>query len=283
MWNYTHLFGSWNYGFLQAPGAWVDAAHRNGTRIYGGIKFFEGWTNADEAQAFLKFLDTKNDDGSYKYAAAMVNAAAFFGNDGFNYNQESSEWREENWVNFHKAVYKEAKARGFENFGIGQYTQQSTLSASNGDKLYGSAETGQAFDCMLNYAGNKLCYYGAPSSLATAENLGLSPDNLYQGQLLVGLSSDYWTEMNTEATKKMNICIWGEHDQSRFFQFRVGESPTNVQENYQLLLEKAFSGANRNPLSRPAINNEWGSFQVAGPELVNTKLDNSPGFASMFP
>ncbi|MDE6490674.1 MAG: T9SS type A sorting domain-containing protein, partial [Muribaculaceae bacterium] len=71
--------------------------------------------------------------------------------------------------------------------------------------------------------------------------------------------------------------------QSRFFQFRVGESPTNVQENYQLLLEKAFSGANRNPLKRPAINNAWGSFQVAGPELVDTQLDNSPGFASMFP
>ena len=80
----------------------------------------------------------------------------------------------------------------------------------------------------------------------------------------------------------MNICIWGEHDQSRFFQFRVGSSPTNVQENYQLLLEKAFSGANRNPLSRPEISNAWGSFQVADADHANEQLNNSPGFASMF-
>lgn len=80
----------------------------------------------------------------------------------------------------------------------------------------------------------------------------------------------------------MHICIWGEHDQSRFFQFRVGSSPTNVQENYQLLLEKAFSGANRNPLSRPEISNAWGSFQVADADHANEQLNNSPGFASMF-
>ena len=43
MWNYTHLFGSWNHGLFQAPGAWVDAAHQNGTDILSGIKFFEKW------------------------------------------------------------------------------------------------------------------------------------------------------------------------------------------------------------------------------------------------
>ena len=44
MWNYTNLFGSWNHSFFQAPGAWVDAAHKNGTDIFSGIKFFECWT-----------------------------------------------------------------------------------------------------------------------------------------------------------------------------------------------------------------------------------------------
>ena len=33
MWQYTNLFGSWNHGFFTAPGAWVDAAHRNGSDI----------------------------------------------------------------------------------------------------------------------------------------------------------------------------------------------------------------------------------------------------------
>ena len=282
MWNYTTIFGSWNYGFLQAPGAWVDAAHKNGTRIYGGIKFFEGWNDDGSEGAFLKFISTKNEDGTYKYARAFVNAAAFFGCDGYNYNSEGSTWRDTDWVNFHAEVNRIAKELNIEGFGIGQYTQQPNVSDSNIGYIYGNAEKGKIFDCMLNYSGNKLAYRYVSNSLAAIEKAGLSTDDVYQGQLLVGLSSDYWKEMNTEATKAMNICIWGEHDQSRFFQFRVGSSPTNVQENYQLLLEKAFSGANRNPLSRPEISNAWGSFQVADADHANEQLNNSPGFASMF-
>lgn len=282
MWNYTSIFGSWNYGFLQAPGSWVDAAHKNGTRIYGGIKFFEGWNDDGSEGAFLKFISTKNEDGTYKYARAFVNASAFFGCDGYNYNSEGSTWRDTDWVNFHAEVNRIAKELNIEGFGIGQYTQQPNVSDSNIGYIYGNAEKGKIFDCMLNYSGNKLAYRYVSNSLAAIEKAGLSTDDVYQGQLLVGLSSDYWKEMNTEATKAMNICIWGEHDQSRFFQFRVGSSPTNVQENYQLLLEKAFSGANRNPLSRPEISNAWGSFQVADADHANEQLNNSPGFASMF-
>jgi endo-beta-N-acetylglucosaminidase D len=42
MWQYTNLFGSWNHGVFQAPAAWVDAAHRNGTNIMSGIMFIIG-------------------------------------------------------------------------------------------------------------------------------------------------------------------------------------------------------------------------------------------------
>lgn len=286
MWNYTSLFGSWNYGFLQAPGAWVDAAHKNGTRIYGGIKFFESWNNDGSEGAFKNFITTKAAEGSqydYEYSRAFVNAAAFFGNDGYNYNQEGTTYRTDDWSNFHAEVRQIARDLEIDGFGIGQYTQNASLTAATAPYLYGTKDKGVIFDCMLNYSNNKLAYGGVTNSINAANNLGLGLDNLFQGHLLVGLSSDYWTQMNTDERKKMNICIWGEHDQSRFFQFRVGSSPTNVQENYQLLLEKAFSGAKRNPLSRPAISNSWGSFQVADASLANTQLDNSPGFASMFP
>lgn len=285
MWNYTNLFGSWNYGFLMAPGSWVDAAHKNGTRIYGGIKFFESWNNDGSEDAFNKFIQTKNEDGSYKYARAFVNAAAFFGNDGYNYNQEGTTYQTSDWINFHAAVMNVSRDLNIEGFGIGQYTTSSSLSTSNTNYLYGNATTGKIYDCMLNYSGNKLAYYMVSTSLSAAKSAsGVgSVDGLYQGQLLVNLSTDYWTQMNTSTTKEMNICIWGEHDQSRFFQFRIGDNVLNTQANYQLLLEKAFSGANRNPLNRPAINNSWGSFQVATADLADTQLNNSPGFASMFP
>lgn len=285
LWNYTTIFGAWNYGFLKTPGSWVDAAHKNGVRIYGGLKFFEGWNDDGSEGAFLNFISTKADNGDYdyKYSRAFVNSAAFFGYDGYNYNSEGSSWQDEDWVKFHAEVAKIARELELDNFGIGQYTQRATADPSIISYLYGSKENGKVFDCMLNYSGDKLAWSGVSTSIAAVEAEGLPMDGIYQGQLLVGCSGDNWTQMNTETTKKMNICIWGEHDQSRFFQFRVGVSPTNIQENYQLLLEKAFSGANRNPLHHPAINNAWGSFQVANATDADKQLDNAPGFASMVP
>ena len=282
-WNYTNLFGAWNYSFLLAPGCWIDAAHKNGTRMYGGIKFFESWNNQAEQNAFSTFVSTKNSDGTYKYARAFVNAAAYFGSDGYNYNQETSGWNNADWAGFHQAVMEEARALNIDGFGIGQYTNNSAITtAQNAERLYGSKSTGKIYDCMLNYSGNYLGYRNVSSTLSYVDDeVGL--DGLYQGQLLVNISKDYWTQMNTTATKPMNICIWGEHDQSRFFQFRIGTDAISTQENYQMLLEKAFSGANRNPLKRPAINNAWGSFQVAKASDAETQFNNSPGFASMFP
>lgn len=284
MWNYTTIFGAWNYGFLQAPGSWVDAAHKNGTRIYGGIKFFESWNNDGSESVFQNFIQTKNPEGSeytYKYSRAFVNAAAFFGSDGYNYNSEGTIFTEADYYNFHAEVRKIARDLNIEGFGIGQYTQQASLNETAAPYLIGTQDA-PTYDCMLNYSGNKLAYRNVASSLSTAQKLGLT-DYVYQGQLLVGLSGDYWTQMNEEARKPMNIAIWGDHDQSRFFQFRIGDDPITTQENYQMLLEKAFSGAYRNPLKRPAISNNWGSFQVSDPSLVSTQLANSPGFASMFP
>lgn len=286
-WNYTNLFGSWNYGFLQAPGSWVDAAHKNGTRMYGGIAFFESWNDDGTEDTFQKFITTKNDEGSeyaYKYSRAFVNASAFFGNDGYNYNSEGTIYQTEDFVGFHAEVKKIANELGILGFGIGQYTQNAAANSGNISYLYGSAATGEVYDCMLNYSGNKLYARGVPGTTQAVAEAGLSMDNIYQGHLLVGLNNDYWAEMNSNDVQKgMNICIWGEHDQSRFFQFRSGEDPMSVQSNYQKLLEKAFSGANRNPLSRPAISNSWGPFQVADPSEADTQLNNSPGFASMFP
>ena len=282
LWNYTNLFGSWNYGFLQAPGSWVDAAHKNGTRIYGGIKFFEGWNNSDEEKAFFDFINTKNDDGTYKYSRAFVNAATFFGNDGYNYNQEGSAYQNADWVNFHAEVMKHARELNLTGFGIGQYTGSSGLTATNVSFLYGSSE-GRIYDCMLNYSGNRLAHRNVPNSLSVAESTVGSYDGLYQGALIVNMSTDFWMEMNTETTRAMNICLWGEHDQSRFFQFRVGEDPISIQENYQLLLEKGYSGANRNPLNTPVMNNNWGSFQVSSGNEAWKQLNNAPGFCSMVP
>ena len=64
MWNYTNLFGTWNHSIFQAPGCWVDAAHKNGTDIMSGIKFFESWGSGDGT--YSQMITQKNADGTFK-------------------------------------------------------------------------------------------------------------------------------------------------------------------------------------------------------------------------
>lgn len=295
MWNYTAIFGSWNYSALQAPGAWVDAAHKNGTRIYGGIKFLASSASGGSESAtaaYAAFVKERAESGqyTYKHSRSYVNASAFFGNDGINYNQETATWNNADWRDFHAEVMNISRALNIKGYGIGQYTNTATMTASNVGMMMGSASTGIIFDNMLNYSGNMIpSAAGIKTSVEAAEGTGLGCDHLFQGHLLVGLNNDYWNRLNqSDVHKKMNICIWGEHDQSRFFQFRIGTNPTNVQENYQLLLEKAYSGAYRNPLQRPAMKTTdngtgWGPFQVSDATEAGNQLNNSPGFASMVP
>ena len=285
MWNYTHIFGNWNHGILQAPGAWLDAAHRNGTRAYSGIKFFESWTAGSEAAGFAKFITTKNEDGSFRYVDALINASAFFGSDGINYNMEDNAYTNADWVAFHAALKKRAKERGLDGFGIGMYTQNQSLSTANvGQLLGGDKENGAVYDCFLNYSGGDFAYLGVTTSLTNAKNLVGNANDVYQGVWIVTWDRK-WGQMNTTSRKEMNICLWGEHDQSRFWQYAVGRDPMNKQANYQGLLEKAFSGSNKNPLNRPALpSTQSGSnFQVANYTQEPTQMANFGGLASMLP
>ena len=157
MWQYTNLFGSWNHGFFQAPGAWVDAAHRNGTDIMSGIAFFESWTG-DGDKTFSAMITRKNSDGTYKYVKPLINILMFFGSDGINYNWEATGYDKADVVNFHKQLYKYAEEIGFDSYHSAIYTSVSSLSngSSTIDALYGTKATGKTHDLMLNYQANDI-------------------------------------------------------------------------------------------------------------------------------
>ena len=259
MWNYTNLFGSWNHSFFQAPGAWVDAAHKNGTDIMSGIKFFESWTEGSGDANYTKLISEKNADGTYKYVKPLINCLMFFGSDGINYNWEDNSYSDEDVVAFHKALYKEAAEQGFDNFHIGIYTAVSTLTASSADALFGTTATGKTTDLMLNYANGDFSY-GITPSVTAAENAMGTADGLYAGVWIVSMNRGWDRLDQTEQSKKAGICLWGEHSQSRFMSYNSGADAYENRENYQRLLERGFSGGNRNPASRPAVSstgNEW--------------------------
>ena len=281
MWNYTNLFGSWNHSVFQAPGCWVDAAHRNGTDIMSGIKFFESWTAGSGAGNWCALISTKNADGTYKYTKALINILMFFGSDGINYNFEDTGYSNADVVAFHKSLYKEAAAQGFDNFHIGIYTANSSLTAAYKEALFGSTDTGKTADLMLNYSGGDFTSTNAMrSSVQTAEAAMGTCEGLYTGVWIAGMDKSWTNLVANDECKRIGVCLWGEHGQSRFMSYNSGDGDFDTQENYQRLLERGFSGGNRNPLNRPAISNNGNNWERTADKLP---LQTFCGLASFIP
>lgn len=275
MWNYTNLFGSWNHSFFTAPGAWVDAAHKNGTNIMSGIKFFESW--GITSGEWNTIISAKNSDGSFKYVKPMINCLMYFGADGINYNWEDMGYADATTIAFNKALYKEAAACGFDNFHLGLYTAMSSITA-NTNALFGD-ETGRTAHTMLNYAASDFSYNMGASVLAAERAMGTS-EGLYAGVWIVSMDRG-WSRLNaTDADKRCGICLWGEHNTSRFWSYNSGADAYEAQSNYQSLLERAFSGGNRNPLNRPEISDTGNNWEKQGDKLP---LSTFAGLATWIP
>lgn len=277
MWQYTNLFGSWNHSFFQAPGAWVDAAHRNGTKIMSGIAFFESWTGDGDA-TYSAMITQKDENGNFKYVKPVINCLMFFGADGINYNWEDDSFAENDIINFHKQLYKYATEVGFTDYNSTIYTSVSDLS-TNPNALYGNS-TGRTHSTMLNYANGDFSFKIGESVLAAEAAMGTSKD-LYAGVWIVGMDrrwtaldgGDYSPENSNydklaAAAHRCGICLWGEHGQSRFMSYNSGDGAYDTQGNYQRLLERAMSGGNRNPATRPAITD-------ADSKKINWEVDEN--------
>ena len=253
MWQYTNLFGSWNHGFFQAPGAWVDAAHRNGTNIMSGIAFFESWTG--DGDAGYSAMITQKVNGEFKYVRPLINCLMFFGADGINYNWEDNSYSNADIVAFHKALYKYAKEVGFDNYDSAIYTAIQGLVSYNTNQsnaLLGNAE-GQTHALMLNYNnGDFTGAYQMQQTVQVAEKALGTTEDVYTGVWIAGMDRS-WNNLDQGDAHRIGICLWGEHGQSRFFSYNVGDGAFDTQGNYQRLLERAMSGGNRNPLNRPAV------------------------------
>ena len=254
-WNYTALFGCWNHGIFHAPGCVVDAGHRNGTDVLGGVKFFEGWTQGSQAGGWVTYLTTKDKNGyaGFKYVEPLINALMFFGQDGINYNWEDTGYDNTDVVSFHQACYKLAHSRGFKNFRIGLYTSNSTLTSGNVKALYGQNNQ-QTATTFLNYSGGDFqTAFAIQSSVGVAESAMGSCSDVYQGALLSGLERRWDALVQNETNKKMNIVLWGEHHSSRVHSWTKGDGPVDMQEQYQRRQEYLYSGGNRNVAKLPAL------------------------------
>lgn len=278
MWNYTNLFGAWNYGLFQAPGSWADAAHRNGTSIFAGIKFFDH-TTGGAANSWASFIMTRNSDGSFRYTHPIINCMRFLGFDGINYNWESTnKYRETNNIAFHKELYRIAKEEGFNDFKIMYYTTNQSLTPYNSSYMWGQKPDERISEVMLNYASSDFSW-NIGESVREAERTMGSADGLYAGVWIVSMNRR-WNSLNNQDAKRCGICLWGEHAESRFWSYNTGGDAMSRMSNYQEYLERAFSGGNRNPLSRPEIKNYGNEVEAQG---GNPPLASFAGLASWIP
>ena len=278
MWQYVNLFGSWNHGFFQAPGAWVDAAHRNGSDIFSGIAFFESWTG-DGDKTYSSMITQKDADGNFIYVKPLIHCLMYFGADGINYNWEDNSYTNTDIVNFHKQLWKYAAEVGYDNYHSGIYTIQSYFGTHNADALFGTTATGKTHDTMLNYSNDDFSWQIGPTVTAAEQVMGTA-DGVYAGVWIVSMNRR-WTALDeNEQSHKAGVCLWGEHGQSRFFSYNVGDGAFDTQGNYQRLLERGFSGGNRNPANRPAVSNTGNNWENDGNKLP---LSTFAGMATWIP
>ena len=278
MWNYTNLFGAWNYGLFQAPGSWADAAHRNGTSIFAGIKFFDH-TTGGAANSWASFIMTRNTDGSFRYTHPIINCMRFLGFDGINYNWESTnKYQDADNIAFHKELYKIAKSEGFNDFKIMYYTTSSSLTPYSSRYMWGQDKDNRICEVMLNYDNSDFSW-NMGSSVKEAERTMGSADGLYAGVWIVSMDRR-WNSLNNQDAKRCGICLWGEHAESRFWSYNTGGDAMSRMSNYQEYLERAFSGGNRNPLYRPEISNRGNNVEAQG---TTPPLARFAGLASWIP
>ena len=278
LWNYTAMWGSWNHGIGQVPGSWTDAAHKNGCDMLGGTVFFDA-SHGDYGAYYVgkRFSNETSTNPAiayrnYKYVKPLVNMLRYFGVDGININWEAGSPVES--MGFHKACYAYAKETNFNNFHIGLYTTSSSLSDGNVAAHYADQDQ-QACDAMLNYGGENSISYS--QQVAKRHNPTLGASGVWQGFWIVGMDKD-WEAL--DEGPEVNICLWGEHKDSRFWSYNSGAGAMNQQANYQAFLERAFSGGNRNPLSRPAVNERGNKMEWSG---TTPPLSTFAGFSTWIP
>ncbi|EFZ36947.1 glycosyl hydrolase family 85 [Hoylesella oralis ATCC 33269] len=278
MWNYTNLFGAWNHGLFQAPGSWADAAHKNGTDMLSGMKFFDTTGGRQEGSGNWKNFITQKENGNFKYAQALINLLRFLGLDGINYNWEATGFNDTEVIKFHQELYKIAKQEKFDNFHIMLYTSRNALTRWDNEALWGKNGI-RTTELMLNYSSSDFTP-SMSTSVQMAEQLLGTSKGLYAGVWIVSMNRS-WDRLNAdENARKCGVCLWGEHSESRFWSYNTGGDPNERMSNYQMLLECAFSGGNRNPLTRPSISNSGNDWEWSG---TTPPLSKFAGLATWIP
>ena len=254
MWSYVTHWGDWTAPLGRIPGAFLDAAHKNGVAVsgvasipYGGIS----QTYATMLQGLAKIDADK--------AAKFFH---YYGINGLGYNSEFSgnTTMVNNLRTFHINLNKKMADIDplFENMwydgtnDYGQITFDRGLGSHN-QKTFGDSDN-KCYSLFLNYNWNGV---NLSNTVSKAESMGRSPLDLYAGVNMQGGQPKYnsWTYLKNYP---ISIGLWGAHSYNMFWESRgeLGSAPDVKQNAYMLRTERYFTGGTRNPANTPAVQDK---------------------------
>lgn len=253
LWPYVTHWGNWSCPLGRVPGAFLDAAHKNGVAV-SSVADIPAGSLSDEYAEMIDGLSATDVDN----AAAFL---TYFGIDGLGYNSEfqTTSGRIRNLQTFHGKLVSLIKQTNplFENIWYdgttyyGRVVYDQGLNADNA-KNFGQNGT-ERCSLFLNYNWND------ESLLTSSEEYALSinrnPLLLYCGFNLQGgepASGESWPLL---LGHNMSIGLWGAHGVNMFWESRQekGASGITRQQTYRERTERFFSGGERNPAKRPEV------------------------------
>ncbi len=203
MWQYTDDMVFWGGSdrdtktILTPTAHTIDAAHRNGVRIYG--KIFYGWNGEPDNAALQRIRDLLVKSGNtFPVADKLIEAAVYYGFDGWFINQENYQTNAtdaQNMRDFIQYFRAKSAAMGASHLRFVWYDAM----AENGSRSFQNAYTASNDGYMKTPGGDLVSHgmflnfwwynnpSGLPNSRALALSQSVSPYDLYAG---------IWTENN---------------------------------------------------------------------------------------
>lgn len=174
---YTYWGGSGGEGIFCIPTAEViDAAHKNGVPITGTVFFPQDSSHTE----WLRTFAAQAPDGSYPVADKMLEMAAYYGFDGYFFNEETSGFNATDSANMRRAMQYMQDHKPSANFQViwydsmtvnGYVSWQNQLNAQNGAFLQeGTKRTSDYMFLNFNWNNSYIT-----NSVNHANSLGRSP------------------------------------------------------------------------------------------------------------
>jgi glycosyl hydrolase family 85 len=242
MWNYLDHYGNWTSPYGWAPGAFADAAHKNGVAVSGVASV-----------PFGGISDTWRSCLSQMTGVSAEEAGKFFyyhGVDGVGYNSEWSGFSptSSGLTTLHNGLkaYMSTRNPLWEIIWYGGTMDGGSCSFDRGTS--GSEELFKGASMFLNY---NYVYNGYNNSaISYAKSLAdKSPFHIYAGNNMQGGEPRSGDNYPYLATAQLGIGFWGAHSVNMFWQDRTlnGSADLTKQRTYINTIEKWFTNGQRNP------------------------------------